>query len=88
LVKVIHLALALVQAAAALQDRYRKFLDESIRRVPEERRVAPLLRYLARCLRGLDTNQKELPSTNYSHTCSVERWTRRAQMKLIRLSQS
>lgn len=41
LVKCLQLALAPVQWVAALQDRYRAFVDRSVRRVPEERRVSP-----------------------------------------------
>ena len=41
LVKVIHLALAPIQYAAAVQDRFRAFLETSVRRVPIEQRVAP-----------------------------------------------
>ena len=40
-VKALHLALAPLQFTAALQDRYVDFLDRSVRKVPEERRVLP-----------------------------------------------
>jgi hypothetical protein len=39
LTKVILLGLAPVQFVAALQDRYRNFLDTAVRRVPEPDRV-------------------------------------------------
>nr|WP_223217091.1 DUF4393 domain-containing protein [Rhizobium cauense] len=35
------MALAPIQVTAALQDRFRDFLDRTIRRVPEDRRVSP-----------------------------------------------
>ncbi|MGY3358473.1 hypothetical protein ACVWZK_005136 [Bradyrhizobium sp. GM0.4] len=40
-IKTLHLALAPLQFTAALQDRYVAFLDRSVRKVPEERRVLP-----------------------------------------------
>ena len=40
-VKTLRLALAPLQLTAALQDRYVKFLDRSVRQIPEERRVLP-----------------------------------------------
>jgi hypothetical protein len=40
-VKTIRLALAPLQIGAALQDRLERFITESIRRVPEERRITP-----------------------------------------------
>jgi len=45
LVKVLQLALAPVQALAASQDRYRRFVDTSIRRVPRKRRIDHRLRF-------------------------------------------
>lgn len=40
-VKTLRLALAPLQFTAALQDRYVKFLDRSVRQIPEERRILP-----------------------------------------------
>jgi hypothetical protein len=40
-VKTIRLALAPLQFTAALQDRYVRFLDRSVRHIPEERRILP-----------------------------------------------
>jgi Abortive infection alpha len=40
-VKTIRLALAPLQFTAALQDRYVRFLDRSVRQVPEDRRILP-----------------------------------------------
>lgn len=40
-VKTIRLALAPLQFTAALQDRYVRFLDKSVRRIPEDRRILP-----------------------------------------------
>ena len=53
LLKVIQLAVAPVQYVAALQDRYRQFLDKSVRRVPEENRVAPPPQILGPVLEGV-----------------------------------
>lgn len=41
LVKALQLALAPVQLLGALQDRFRRFVDRSVRRVPEDKRVSP-----------------------------------------------
>lgn len=41
IVKTVQLALAPIQLAGALQDRLRHFLDNSVRRVPEEMRITP-----------------------------------------------
>jgi hypothetical protein len=40
-VKTLRLALAPLQFTAALQDRYVKFLDRSVRQIPEVRRILP-----------------------------------------------
>jgi Abortive infection alpha len=40
-VKTIRLALAPLQFTAALQDRYVRFLDRSVRQIPEDRRILP-----------------------------------------------
>jgi hypothetical protein len=40
-VKTLRLALAPLQFTAALQDRYVKFLDRSVRQIPEARRILP-----------------------------------------------
>lgn len=40
-VKTLRLALAPLQFTAALQDRYVRFLDRSVRGIPEERRILP-----------------------------------------------
>ena len=41
MIKALQLALAPIQLMGALQDRYRRFLDKSVRAVPTERRVSP-----------------------------------------------
>jgi hypothetical protein len=51
--KVLQLALAPVQYLGALQDRYRAFLDRSIRRVPEGERVAPAPQIVGPVLEGI-----------------------------------
>lgn len=53
LIKVVSLALAPVQYLAALQDRYRNFLDQSIRRVPEKQRIRPAPQILGPILEGI-----------------------------------
>lgn len=53
LTKVILLGLAPVQFAAALQDRYRNFLDSAVRRVPEPNRVSPAPQILGPVLEGI-----------------------------------
>jgi hypothetical protein len=53
LLKVLQLALAPVQAVAALQDRYRRFVDTSIRRIPIERRIAPPPQILGPVIEGV-----------------------------------
>lgn len=52
-VKVVHLALGPVQLLAALQDRFRHFIDRSVRRVPEERRIPPPPQILRPILEGI-----------------------------------
>ncbi|MDS7596404.1 Abi-alpha family protein [Agrobacterium tumefaciens] len=41
LTKTLHLVLAPFQLTAALQDRLRRYIDNSLRRVPKEQRIAP-----------------------------------------------
>lgn len=53
IVKVLQLALAPVQYLGALQDRYRTFLNKSIRRVPEEDRVSPAPQIVGPVLEGI-----------------------------------
>jgi hypothetical protein len=52
-VKALQLALAPVQLLGALQDRYRNFLDTSIRRVAEENRVSPAPQIIGPVLEGI-----------------------------------
>ena len=52
-VKTLHLALAPVQYVAALQDRYRAFLDRAVRRVPEAQRISPPPQILGPVIEGL-----------------------------------
>jgi hypothetical protein len=51
--KCIHLALAPVQIGAAYQDRFRDFLDNSVRKVPEQNRIAPPPQILGPVLEGV-----------------------------------
>lgn len=57
--KCIHLALAPFQLGAALQDRYRNFLDKAVRKVPEERRVSPPPQILGPILEGIKYEPEE-----------------------------
>ena len=51
--KTLHLALAPIQLTAALQDRYRRFLDEAVRRVPLDRRINPPAQILGPVIEGI-----------------------------------
>lgn len=53
LAKVLHLALAPVQLLAAYQDRFRRFVDRAVRRVPEEKRIAPASQILGPIMEGI-----------------------------------
>ena len=53
LMKTLHLALAPIQLTAALQDRYRNFIDRSVRKVPEDRRVQPAPQIAGPVLEGI-----------------------------------
>ncbi len=53
LIKVISLALAPIQYLAALQDRYRNFLDQAVRKVPEKQRIRPAPQILGPVLEGI-----------------------------------
>lgn len=59
LTKVILLGLAPVQFAAALQDRYRTFLDTAVRRIPEADRVSPASQILGPVLEGIKYEPEE-----------------------------
>ena len=52
IVKAVRLALAPIQFLAALQDRYVRFLDQSVRKVPEDRRIPPAPQILGPVLEG------------------------------------
>ena len=52
-IKVLRLALFPLQYASALQDRYKAFLDKSIRRVPEDNRVPPAPQIIGPVLEGI-----------------------------------
>lgn len=53
IIKVLRLALLPIQFGAALQDRYAKFLDHSIRRIPEGNRIRPAPQILGPALEGI-----------------------------------
>jgi hypothetical protein len=52
-VKTLRLALAPLQFTAALQDRYVKFLDRSVRQIPEDRRMLPAPQILGHVLEAI-----------------------------------
>jgi len=53
IIKTIHLALAPVQFFGAFQDRLRNFIDNSVRRVPEGKRVPPAPQILGPIIEGI-----------------------------------
>jgi hypothetical protein len=53
LAKTLHLVLAPFQLTAALQDRFREFVNRSIRSVPEKDRIAPPPQILGPVLEGI-----------------------------------
>src|SRR5262245_13574847 len=61
LTKVLQLALLPAQSLAALQDRYRRFLDKSIRRIPEERQVSPAPQIIGPVLEGIRYEPEDTP---------------------------
>jgi hypothetical protein len=61
LVKVLQLALAPVQLFGAIQDRYRKFLDTAVRRVPEANRVSPAPQIVGPVLEGIRYEPEHTP---------------------------
>jgi Abortive infection alpha len=52
-VKTLRLALAPLQFTAALQDRYVRFLDRSVRQIPEDRRILPAPQILGPVLEAI-----------------------------------
>jgi hypothetical protein len=78
LVKVVQLALAPVQLLAAMQDRYRNFIDRSVRRVPVEKRISPAPQIVGPVLESIryepeDTRVDEMFSQLLSRACDSER---------------
>lgn len=60
-IKAVQLALAPVQYVAALQDRYRAFLDKAVRRVPERERIAPPPQIIGPVLEGIRYEAEDTP---------------------------
>jgi hypothetical protein len=52
-VKTLHLALVPFQLLGAYQDRLRNFIDNSVRRVPEEKRIRPAPQILGPVIEGI-----------------------------------
>lgn len=61
LTKVVQLALAPIQFAAAYQDRVRAFIDRAVRPVPEEKRIAPPPQILGPVLEGIRYEPSDTP---------------------------
>src|SRR6516165_8249097 len=61
LVKVLQLALAPVQLLGAIQDRYRKFLDTAVRRIPEANRISPAPQIIGPVLEGIRYEPEDTP---------------------------
>lgn len=61
IMKVLMLVATPIQYMAALQDRYRKFLDVSVRRVPQEQRIAPAPQILGPVLEGIRYEPESTP---------------------------
>jgi hypothetical protein len=61
LVKTLQLALAPVQLLGAIQDRYRRFLDAAVRRVPEANRVSPAPQIIGPVLEGVRYEPEDTP---------------------------
>jgi hypothetical protein len=61
LIKALQLALTPVQYLAALQDRFRRFIDTSVRRVPEQRRISPPPQILGPVIEGIRYEPEETP---------------------------
>src|SRR6202020_280213 len=53
IVKTLHLALVPFQLLGAYQDRLRSFIDNSVRRVPEEKRISPAPQILGPVIEGI-----------------------------------
>jgi len=78
--KTIRLVLAPLQITGALQDRFRDFLDTSIRRVPEEDRLAPPPQVLGPVLEGIRYEPSDSPITEmFSRLLSTSMNQRRVQ---------
>jgi hypothetical protein len=59
--KVIRLALAPLQYGAALQDRFARFLDRSVRQIPEDRRITPAPQMLGSILEAIRCEPEATP---------------------------
>ncbi len=59
--KTIRVALFFLQYASASQDRYRRFLEKSVRKIPEERRVSPPPQILGPSLEGIRYEPEDTP---------------------------
>lgn len=59
--KTIRLALFPIQALAAIQDRVEKFIDRSVRRVPDGRQISPAPQILGPVLEGVRYEAEDTP---------------------------
>lgn len=61
IVKTLHLALAPIQYLAALQDRFSRFIDRSVRQIPEDRRITPAPQMLGPILEAIRYEPEATP---------------------------
>jgi hypothetical protein len=61
IIKTIQLALAPLQFAGAYQDRLRRFIEKSVRSVPEERRISPPPQILGPVVEGVRYEEEGTP---------------------------
>ncbi len=74
--KTLHLALAPFQVLAAYQDRLRNFIDNSVRRVPEDKRMSPAPQILGPVVEGIryEPEGTEIDEMfSYLLSCSMDR---------------
>jgi hypothetical protein len=61
IVKTLQLALAPLQVLGAYQDRFRKFIDQSVRRVPPDKRISPAPQILGPVIEGVRYEEEGTP---------------------------
>jgi len=61
LLRTLHLVLAPIQITSALQDRFRNFVNKSIRKIPEENRIQPPPQIAGPVLEGIKYEPEGTP---------------------------